>query len=286
MAVHKIYTKASRAEVRSAVALLGAILTARAPDQHGIAKGFMLRLSMVWLTKVKQAFLVKARGGTDEAGYKWKPLSAAYLAYGRRFGPGEQARLKRAAGLGKEHKYAPGNKVPLGPPKPGKVPMVTLPHRVGGGLLNKYQADYWWTVYLPARDRFAASMSIERAKARAAALAWNAVKKLGGKTKLEVFGSRQVDILRDTGVLFNSLSPGTVGSPVEGQVLEATGAEVVVGTNVRYAIYHHRAKKLANRRELWPDADRIPASWWDAMLRAGNRGLVEAVSLLVGGRAA
>ena len=38
----------------------------------------------------------------------------------------------------------------------------------------------------------------------------------GAKTKVEVLGGRQVEILRDTGVLFNSLSPGREDQPYNG----------------------------------------------------------------------
>jgi hypothetical protein len=67
---------------------------------------------------------------------------------------------------------------------------------------------------------------------------------------LEVYGHRQVEILRDTGVLLNSLSPGTLttgpqpsyqkpdGDGGQEQVFDLFDAGVIVGTSVAYAAAH------------------------------------------------
>lgn len=248
------------------------ILAGRVPDQHGIARGFMLRLAVAFLEKVKLAFIVKSRGGTDEAGISWPPLSKEYLAYGRRFGRGEQAALKRAAGLGSANRHAPGGK----------------------GLLTAAQEKRWWQIYRSNLPWLAAANPIKVAKSRAAAIAWNQIKKEGGKTKLEVFGNRQVDILRDTGVLFNSLSPGELSpngpnasyARPDGQIVETHPGELIVGTNVAYAAAHHKAKNPKRLRRLWPEANEIPQQWWEYFSRQASGGLRFAVELIVGGRAA
>jgi phage gpG-like protein len=106
-----------------------------------------------------------------------------------------------------------------------------------------------------------------KAKAIAAGHAWNVLKAEGAKTKLEVYGNRVVDILRDTGVLFNSISPGyldgTEYTPPSGeggdkQVFRALQDGIVIGTTVIYAAAHNKGKGVP-KRQIFPE--RIPAVW-------------------------
>lgn len=262
-----IYTRASRHDIRRIARMLPAILAGRAADPIGVARGFSLRLAVAFLSLVKLAFIIKMRGGTDAAGIRWKPLSKAYLAYGRRFGKGEKAGLKKAAGLGKGNRYSPGGK---------------------DGVLTKQQEARWWQVYkrnlgwLAAREG-----NLGSAKAAAASIAWATIKREGAKTKLEVFGNRQVEILRDTGVLFNSLSPGVLNeagadasySPPDGQVVRPSPGQMIVGTNVVYAMRNHRT------RPLWPDGDKLPKEWLDDLADQASGGMADAVALLARGAA-
>lgn len=255
-----IYARGTREDLRRKLAMLPLILSGRVADESGIARGFMMRVAYTFLMKVKEAFIAKSRGGTGEDGITWAPLTREYLAYGRRFGRGEQAALKAAAGLGA------GNH-----------------HR---GLLTAAQDKRWKQVYAQTLAWLAAREPLGTAKAIAAGHAWKVVKQEGAKTKLEVYGSRQVDIGRDTGILFNSLSPGELSeagpdaqlAAAESQVLESRPGEVIVGTNVPYAAPFHK------RRPLWPSV--LPQSWLDAMNRRAAEGIARAVEYIVGGRAA
>jgi phage gpG-like protein len=107
----------------------------------------------------------------------------------------------------------------------------------------------------------------KQAKAIAASHAWNVLKSEGAKTKLEVYGNRVVDILRDTGVLFNSISPGYLdgneytppaGDGGEKQVFRALQDGIVIGTTVAYAGAHNKGKGVP-KRQIFPE--RIPAVW-------------------------
>lgn len=258
-----IYTRASRDDIRRIAATLPAIMSGRATDDHGIAHGFKMLNAYVFLGFVKTAFDVKGQGGTDEAGIKWAPLSKEYLAYGRRFQKGEQAKLKQAAGLGKGNNRSPGGK---------------------GGLLTAAQEKLWWQVYKRNLAWLAARELLPIAKGKAAAIAWTEVKKAGGKTKLDVYGSRQVQIGKDVGTLYNSLSPGelvqngTTASllPAPNQIIEDRPGELIIGTNVPYAAAFHK------RRPLWPEPDQIPQSWFDGIAEVAVGGLIAAVKLLHG----
>jgi phage gpG-like protein len=234
---------------RQAIALIRRVvaqLTGNAPDDGGMARGVFYAIGIAALSDVQEAFIVKSRGGVGEDGIQWPPLSKKYLAYGRRFGPGEQAALKRGAGLGRGHNRGVGGK---------------------GGLLTAAQQKHWRQVYARTLAWAMARYDEGKAKSIAAGHAWNVIKAAGAKTKLEVYGNRIVDILRDTGVLFNSLSPGYLegsgytkptGEGGDQQVFSALRDGIVIGTTVRYAGAHNAGKGVP-KRQIFPE--RIPAAW-------------------------
>ena len=140
---------------------------------EGELRSVQLVIGVVALSSIKDAYVTKARGGTDAMGIKWPPLSPATIAR-RRKGPG-----------------------PL----------------------------------------------------------------------------RSIEILRDTGVLLNSLSPGvpngaSYSKPTDPggseQIMEVIGDTVAVGTNVKYAATHNYGDASRNipRRQFLPDDDsQIPEEW-------------------------
>lgn len=266
----RVYFRGSREEARAIARRLKAMLIGKAPDSLGIAKGVFTAIGFAALADIRDDFLTKARGGTGEDGEKWPPLSKEYLAYGRRFGKGEQAALKKRAGLGEQHKYAPGN---------------------NKGLLTAVQLKRWNKLFAQYLKRFMVSMPIESAKERAAQVAWSILKKEGAQTKLNIFGSRQVDVLRDTGVLFNSLSPGQIsgGGPQsvyrppsgpggEDQVFDTIANGVIVGTTVPYAAAHNYGVpgKMPKRQFL---PARTPDAWKERWVRASEQALLAGAKL-------
>lgn len=208
------------------------------------------------LTNIKNDFVLKGDGKAGEDGVTWKPLSKEYLAYQRRFGPNEKSDLKKAAGLGGAHRFAPGGKK---------------------GLLNAQQLKHWRAIFRNMLARFVANGDpLDDAKAHAAAIAWIVVKRHGAKTMLEVFGNRKVQILKDTGVLLNSISPGkqinekgdyekpqTKGGGE--QIFDWMKDGIIVGTNVAYAGYHQHGK---NARPFLPKGA-LPQIWADRILAVG-----------------
>lgn len=252
------YVRASRRdEVEALIRSLPAVLAGRAPDPHGIGRGFRLRMAFAFFSVVKEEFIVKSRGGTDAAGIKWRPLSREYLAYQRPMGRnGSGSRQPpRAGGL------APGGH---------------------DGFMSQKQLKAWRACYAHVLNALVLKgVPVDEAKGRAAATAWARAKKSGVRTKLDVFGSRDVEILRDRGILFNSLSPGVVldngpaadyspptGDGGQNQVVRDDGSSLLVGTNVDYAERNHRI------RPLWPPDGRLPQEWWDEILDAGVSGLL------------
>lgn len=238
-----------RDEVEWFIRQIPAILSGRIADRFGITNGLRMRMAFMFFSLVKEAYIVKSRGGTDEAGIRWPPLSQAYLAYGR---PVTGRNPPRAGGL------APGG---------------------NDGFMTPADLLRWKRTYGIMLGRLvAAGVGFAEAKTRAAAGAWAQAKRAGVRTKWEVFGRRtDVEILRDRGILFNSLSPGMLveNGPeasyqaTEGQIVENGTSSLTVGTSVSYARYHHFGK-----RPLWPRGE-LPESWWIQIIEVGMAGLIE-----------
>lgn len=268
---HIVYFRGNRELVRNAVIQTVRGVTGNADTHLPLARGVLTAIGLAALGDIKSDFVRKARGETGEDGNTWPKLTKKYLAYGRRFGPGEQAALKRAEGLGRGHRLAPGN---------------------NKGLLTAAQLKRWRGIFASVLARLAASMDLAAAKARAAQVAWAILKREGARTKLDVFGSRQVEILRDTGDLLNSLSPGEFlptgeYTPPADQIWEIQGNGIIIGSKLPYARAHNRGyppKKIPARPFL--PVDRIPAVWAERWQAAANRATATAIATALQGGAA
>lgn len=172
-------TSVSAAELQARLSRLPEMLAGRAPGSQRLALQLAKALGVEAMAVVKEAYVEKARGGTDAAGIKWDPLSPEYVAYGRRH-PGLNSRRTRAARADR-----------------GSRPLLTAAQ------------DRLW------RGVYSSAVRQGRSNADAAALAWAVVKSKGGKTVIGQYGGTQVEIGRDTGRLINSLSPGSPGSVLE-----------------------------------------------------------------------
>ncbi len=240
----------SRAQLRQVLGSLPSILAGRVADPLRIARGLQLRVGVALLSRVQQAFVVKSRGGTGDDGIKWKPMKPASIAQRR-----TTAAERRQLGIGGRNRTR--------------------------GLLTPTQDRRWRKIFGSRKAALIAryGMSEAAASARAAQIAWAVLKAEGAQTKLAVLGGRQVDICRDTGRYFRSLSPGVDDQPsgADGQVFDVPPGRVIVGTNVAYA------GRQAKLRPPWPAGGRLPAAWWAFLLRVAVRGLARAARLLVEG---
>lgn len=245
-----------RPELEAIVKSLPALLAGKVDDPYGIARGFKLRVAFAFFMVVKEEFIVKSRGGTDAAGIQWPALSAEYLAYTRPMG-----------------RNGSGSR---SPPHAGGL----APGRVGNdGFMSALDLTLWRRDYAQALAWLSASEDVKVAKGHAAAIAWNKAKTRGVKTKLQVFGKRDVEILRDRGILFNSLSPGIINeagpdasySPAENQVVEDQPGMLIVGTSVPYAYYH---QVNPGRRPIWPNNGELPDVWMDDIIEVAVSGLL------------
>ena len=231
-----------------------------------LINGVQLRVANSLLSEIEQAFIQKSRGEVGSDGIKWPPLKRETIAQ-RRIGPGD------LAAIGIKGAGQPKSRV--------------------RGLLTKEQDKEWRRIFAQTLGWLMAKfgMGEAEAKGRAAQAAWAKLKAMGAKTKLEVLGGRQVDILRDTGKLLASFSPGLTPeearqaaitglwpdkpSGAEGQVLRTAPGRITVGTKEKP--WHHK------RRPFWPDY--LPEPWARTMEKAAARGIQEAVTMIVRGAA-
>lgn len=241
-----------------------AIITGHVQDVDGIGAGFRARFGYTLFSLIGPNFELMSRGGAGADGTKWPPLTKEYLAYGRRFGPGERRALKEQAGLGKQHRFGPGDRL---------------------GLLTPEQLRVWRRTYAQQLAWRAMRQDDKQAAEIAARIAWATVKKQGARTMLEVYGNRQVQILVDTGVMAGSLQPGVLyqngpearydkptGMGGEDQIFEEHPGRIVLGSNNEKADWHHNAKNPKRRRRLWPAE--IPTGWWREILGTCISGLL------------
>lgn len=170
MQVITIRVRGNRQGVKRLLSTLPAVLSGDVADTTGLARSLAMRLGMVALSLVKQAFVEKASGGMDESGMRWVPL------------------------------------------KPGTI---------------------------------------------------------AGRRKGTNVGS--VQILRDTGILLNSFSPGDPHN-----VLDARSGLASVGTSCPYARYQHEGTATIPARPLWPK----PKDWSKRWLEALAKEMVNGVAAL------
>jgi hypothetical protein len=161
---------------RSPLKLLQGMLK-RIPEdvRSGIdSKEILQKAGTVALEHIKTAFITKSKGGTDEAGEKWKELHPKTIAY-------------RMSNRGKRERERN--------PRPSQA-------------LTKKQQERWWELYRQGLARFKGD------KSSAARRAWAIIKEEGATTLFDKYSGAQVGILRDTDQLLNSFQVRIEGGEI------------------------------------------------------------------------
>lgn len=235
--------RGSRQQLYQRLVILPAQLAGRLPDPTGTVDRLWKAVGIEGLAIIREEFLEKARGGTDAAGITWKPLDPRTVAYKRRH-PGLNRRRNYADRKGR-----------------GKRPLLTAE-----------QDRLWRSIYSrEIRRQLAAGAGQQDAAAQAAVLAWSVVKRRGGQTILMRYGKADVEIGRDTGRLFASLSPGNS----DNRLTVSGPGRISVGTNVAYAKHFHA------KRPLWPSDGNLPEPWRQRLLGVLEDGIQDVVRGLV-----
>ncbi len=251
-----IHVTATRAQVVRILNDLPRLLNGSPGGAGGFVRALQVRVGLSILERIKDAFLVKAAGGTDAAGDSWKPLSPHTIAYGRKH-----------------------------PGVPKKRPFWTTHPSYS---LTAKRRDRWWQLYYGFKAKFRGN------KRRAAATAWVILRREqpGIRTLMDRFGNTPVEILRDTGLLLNSLSPGVPAddapmSPPRkpSQVFRCTPGSVIIGTNRKGAAKHHEGDPPRfPQRRLWPEPSRWPAEWWSDAVGQLRQGVLAVILYILKGR--
>ena len=143
-----------------------------------------------------------------------------------------------------------------------------------------------------ALARYRLSLPEGEAQRRAKIVGGLKATKETGKTKVETLGGRNVEILRDTSVMINSLSPGELsnageyskptGEGADDQIFKASPGEVIVGTNVIYASTHQHGRDSIPARPFLPDDDHpVPAIWWERWNGIATHALAVSLARLI-----
>lgn len=237
MAENVIHTRASRSAIRDLIRSI----PREARSGGTAAQALLVRIGMEALARIRDAFVVKARGGTDESGLSWKPLAKSTVAYSRRH---------------------PG----LPPPK------VRAKSRPSYALTQQGRAN-WWKNYGQRLAMYKGDQG------HAAAVAWLIAKEAGETTLMGLYGDTPVEILRDTGLLLNSLTPGVQSA---NQIFRTGAGEILIGTNRKWAaVHHHGVPGQIPQRRLWPSPRNWPQSWWTGLIEQARMGILDLVSDLL-----
>lgn len=123
-----------------------------------------------------------------------------------------------------------------------------------------------------------------RARTRGEVTAFRTAKKKDPRTTaLAFYGSRKVDVLRDTGRLLRSLTPGVEGQPSGNpdQVLRLGPGELILGSKCPYLERHQEGSKHTPARPVFPVRGKLPPAYLPAVLGAAARGVVALVVVLI-----
>lgn len=256
----KVTWTGTREELVEQAEKLAAMLAGTTQDDDNAGLMFLSSIGLAALADIKMAFLLKASGGTDDTGDTWPPLSPSTIA-GRRVGPKDSAKAREWTKIrNRELKKIKGQ-------------------------FEKQQGELF--------DRFLLSLDPKLALKRAKTIAAHRASEHTGLTKLQALGARNVEILRDTGVLLNSISPGvlsdtgTYAKPGndggDQQVFELSAGQIILGTSVKYSSIHQTGTEHIPQRKIVPEDEAdIPDAWWERWLDASMKSLEVAAADVFG----
>jgi len=121
------------------------------------------------------------------------------------------------------------------------------------GLLSPQEYKQWKKIFGVQYHKFISQgQSESKAKENAGKIAWTVMKGKGAQTKIDVLGSRDLLILRNTDKLYRSLLPGkkTLHSYKKfnkDQIYTVSKGKLQIGTSVEYA------NDVSEERPIWPD---------------------------------
>lgn len=218
--MNTIHTQKSPEQIQATLAA-AVVAFGQHTDASYIFYGLQIRLGFACLSCFYQAYLIKAKGGTDDQGITWPPLKPETIAY-KRLHPGLNSKRKEAEAAG----------------------------RPGRPLLTDAQDAIWRKVYSQKLYEFEQANEAD-ASGHAAAIAWIVVKNAGGKTIIGEYGDTKVEIGRDTGRAINAMALAVRSQQSSDDVQVRTEpSAVLVAMRVSYMVHFHKKRPLWNSK--WP----------------------------------
>lgn len=227
--MNTVHTRKTPEQIRKALADLVLAVQGRS-DATGLLQAFTLRLGYGLLSCFYQAYLTKAKGGTDESGIRWDPIKRETVAYSRPH-PGLEGKRQQAAAEG----------------------------RPGRPLLSREQDTLWRRSYAEHYHRLEGEGE-SSPSGHAAAIAWMITKRAGGKTILDTYGDTPVEIGRSSGRALNGMAMAvrSQASNDDCQVREQPG-QVEVAMRVSYMVHFHK------KRPLWDGSRPFPRAYREVL---------------------
>jgi hypothetical protein len=219
------------------------VISGKEKDPHGLHNRFWGAVALSMFKSMSKAFDTKSQGQQDDLGQTWHDISEQTKAYSRPAHVGDLPRKMRRG--------------------------MSNPNTMG--LLNPGEYKIWKGIWAGVFNSKKADLGDAEAKIEAGKVAWGKLKAMGAQTKINILGSRDLLILRDTDKLFRSFLPGNLSKKSyrkynRDQIYEVRKGEIKVGTKVEYA------EKVFEDRPLWAE-DISP--WIKKAVRAGSKRISE-----------
>jgi len=237
-----ITTKLTKAEVRNIISLVPGIIRGRERDPHNLHNKFWGAVALSMYESLHDAFDDKSQGGQDELGHSWDDITERTKAYSRPIYPGEMPRRIR----------------------------LNAKRQDTIGLLSPEEYKRWKLIFAIIYNKDKDKLGDAEAKVKAAKVAWKKLKEEGAQTKIDVLGSRNLLILRNTERLYRSFLPGKLSTHSyrkynKDQIYIVEKGAITIGTKVEYAT------DVFKKRPLWI-GDLSP--WIAKASRAGMKRIV------------
>jgi hypothetical protein len=243
----------SRANVAASIALVVAGATGRDSRFADVARGVLVRIANSLTSQIQQDFIVKSRRGTGRDGIHWPELQPETVAR-RTVSPRDEREVRKQLKELRERAY--------------RDELA----RLRASAFSSFEPRTITKADLRIDD-----VLIKRARRYAKELADAAAKQL----RRQVLSTREVDILRDTGAMLKAFTPGVgLNEPSNpGQIFDVRPGFVTVGNKEKP--WHQLGNDNLPARSSWPADDSIPEAWWPAIILAAERGMRDALFLVI-----
>ena len=179
-----IQSSFSKKVVDDIIKSIPGVIAGRERDQFKLHNKFWGAVALSMYQSLNKAFDDKSQGGQDDLGNSWDDITERTKAYSRPIFPGDVPRRMR-----------------LNERRTDTI-----------GLLSPAEYKRWRYIFAIIFNKDKDKLGNKEAKARAARVAWDILKKAGAQTKIDVLGSRDLLILRNADRLYRSFLSGKLST--------------------------------------------------------------------------